>query len=209
MVKRNLLFLALPALLFLSSYQHCRALERLRGIVRQNIFPSCPSFCDLYYLEPDSSYRKTFLRAAPLTDVNLSSNVGAHVEVTGGRATCEQCDVFGVTQIERLTTTDVEETEKPNLPGSVSLSQNYPNPFNPTTTLSFVIGYSSLVTVRVYDLLGREIATIVNQELSPGEYTRTWDAGNVSGGVYFYRLDVTPVPGAVPITSVRKMVVLK
>ena len=75
-----------------------------------------------------------------------------------------------------------------NIPSTLTLAQNYPNPFNPTTTLSFVISHSSFVSLKVYDVPGREVATIVNEELPPGEYTRTWDAKGVPSGVYFYRM---------------------
>jgi hypothetical protein len=68
------------------------------------------------------------------------------------------------------------------------LSQNYPNPFNPTTTFSFSIPYSSFATLSVYDVLGRELSTLVDEKLAPGTYTREWDATGQPSGVYFYRL---------------------
>ncbi len=71
---------------------------------------------------------------------------------------------------------------------SFALGQNYPNPFNPSTTLSFTLKTPSHVTLKVYDLLGREVATLVNERLQSGTYARRWDAGGVSGGVYYYRL---------------------
>jgi len=74
------------------------------------------------------------------------------------------------------------------LPGSFQLAQNYPNPFNPTTTIGFQISDYGLVTLKVYDLLGREVATIVNERLEPGTYTRQWDAAGLASGVYLYRL---------------------
>ncbi len=73
-------------------------------------------------------------------------------------------------------------------PARFELLQNYPNPFNPSTTLSFVIGSSSLVTLKVYDVLGREVATLVNEVKQPGEYSVRWDAAQLSSGVYFARL---------------------
>ena len=86
-----------------------------------------------------------------------------------------------------------------NLPGPIVLSQNYPNPFNPTTSLSFVIRHSSLgsgyalrVTLKVFDVLGREVATLVDEPKPPGEYTVQWDARGLPSGVYFYRLAARP-----------------
>jgi len=77
------------------------------------------------------------------------------------------------------------------IPIVFSLEQNYPNPFNPTTTFSLTIPQSSIVNLTVYDLLGREIATLVNEKLAPGRYTREWDAANHPSGVYFYRLSTS------------------
>lgn len=76
----------------------------------------------------------------------------------------------------------------PATPREFSLSQNYPNPFNPTTVIDYQIATRSLVSLRVYDLLGREIATLVNEEKSPGMYKARWDANTVSSGVYLCRL---------------------
>ena len=73
-------------------------------------------------------------------------------------------------------------------PTSFNLHQNYPNPFNPTTTMSFVIGQTSFVTLKIYDILGREVVTVVNQELTPDSYKREFDASKLSSGVYLYRL---------------------
>jgi hypothetical protein len=73
-------------------------------------------------------------------------------------------------------------------PAQFSLEQNYPNPFNSTTDIRFQIADDGWVTLRVYDVLGREVATLVNEVKQPGEYTTRWDAGGVSSGVYFYRL---------------------
>lgn len=69
-----------------------------------------------------------------------------------------------------------------------SLSQNYPNPFNPSTRIQFSIAQAGFVTLKVYDLLGREVATLVHQNLTPSSYSVTWNASNVASGAYFYRL---------------------
>ncbi|MBI5216398.1 MAG: T9SS type A sorting domain-containing protein [Ignavibacteriae bacterium] len=74
------------------------------------------------------------------------------------------------------------------LPEQFSLAQNYPNPFNPTTNFGFRISDFGLVTLKVFDILGREVAMIVNEELHPGVYDRKWNASNIPSGVYFYRL---------------------
>jgi hypothetical protein len=74
------------------------------------------------------------------------------------------------------------------LPGSFALMQNYPNPFNPVTTFQFTIADRQLTIVKVFDLLGREVATLVNEEKSAGTHTVQWDATGVASGVYFCRL---------------------
>jgi len=78
--------------------------------------------------------------------------------------------------------------EQDLLPG-VFLYQNYPNPFNPTTTISYQIMVRSRVVLRVFDILGREVATLVNAEQGPGFRSVQFDAGNLSSGLYFCRLE--------------------
>lgn len=74
------------------------------------------------------------------------------------------------------------------VPKMFVLEQNYPNPFNPTTTIQFVVGTYGHTSLRVFDVLGREVATLVNEPLQPGMHRVTIDAAGLSGGVYFYRL---------------------
>ncbi len=74
------------------------------------------------------------------------------------------------------------------VPSSFSLSQNFPNPFNPTTNVQFSIPNVQYVTLKIYDALGREIETLVNEKLVPGTYEVDWNGSNYPSGVYFYRL---------------------
>ena len=74
------------------------------------------------------------------------------------------------------------------VPSSCILEQNYPNPFNPSTTISFSISTKSYVSLRIYNMLGQEVADIYEGELPSGKYTRQWNAANAPSGVYFYRL---------------------
>ena len=94
-----------------------------------------------------------------------------------------------------------------SVPGSFKLFQNYPNPFNPVTKIHFAIppsrGVWGMTKIIIYDFLGREIAVLVNQELTPGEYEVKFDGSNYPSGVYFYRL----IAGG--NTETRKMVLLK
>ncbi len=73
-------------------------------------------------------------------------------------------------------------------PSTFALEQNYPNPFNPSTQIAFEIPQEGFVTLKVYDVLGRELATLVDGRLAAGSYRRTFDAHSLTSGVYFYRL---------------------
>ena len=72
---------------------------------------------------------------------------------------------------------------------SYRLQQNYPNPFNPTTKIEFQIADKNLVTLKVFDIMGREVTTLVNEELDPGIYTRVFDGTGLSSGIYICRLE--------------------
>lgn len=86
--------------------------------------------------------------------------------------------------------------ESPNVPGEMVLEQNYPNPFNPSTNIRFQVPNPGVVILKIYDVVGREIETLVDQGMSAGTFSTTWDGRNSTGsqvgsGVYFYRLQVT------------------
>lgn len=74
------------------------------------------------------------------------------------------------------------------LPNNYSLHQNYPNPFNPATIISFSLPELSYVELKVYNILGIEVTTVVNRELSQGNYNYNFDGSSLSSGVYFYTL---------------------
>lgn len=86
----------------------------------------------------------------------------------------------------RTIITSVEQVE--GIPTEFALKQNYPNPFNPATTIAFSIPEQTQVSLRVYDMLGREVETLVNDIVTPGEYRATFDASKYASGVYIYRL---------------------
>lgn len=84
-------------------------------------------------------------------------------------------------------TTDAPDND-PGTPGAFKLNQSYPNPFNPTTTFTFSIARTGKVLLSVYNVLGQEVATVVNETLPAGTYSRTFNAGGLASGAYFYRL---------------------
>jgi hypothetical protein len=97
------------------------------------------------------------------------------------------------------------------VPVAFSLEQNYPNPFNPTTAISFQLSAISYVALRVYDVLGREVATLLNEVQSPGEHTVYWNASGSPSGAYFYRITVSPSAGGSgnAFVQTKKLILLK
>jgi len=94
--------------------------------------------------------------------------------------------------------------ERPDqTPEHFLLDQNYPNPFNSSTTIKFAIPKASNVMLKVYDLLGQEVATLVNEPLAPGTYERVFNAEGLSSGVYFYRIFASG------FTQTRKLLLLR
>lgn len=90
-----------------------------------------------------------------------------------------------------------------NLPSTYKLSQNYPNPFNPTTVINYSIPEAGKVTLRVYNMLGQQVVTIVNSQQAAGNYKATFDAGRLASGIYFYTLS------AKNFNVTKKMMLLK
>ena len=110
-------------------------------------------------------------------------------------------DVYG--KFIQSSTTGISENAANLTPKMFSLSQNYPDPFNPTTTISFSLPSQSFVSLKVYDIIGREVATIISGEMSAGTYSRQWNATKMSSGIYFYRLQ------SGSYTQTKKLVLLK
>jgi hypothetical protein len=97
----------------------------------------------------------------------------------------------------------VSVLDREELPISFALLQNYPNPFNPSTSINYQLPTQSHVTLKVFDLLGREVATLVNGVEEPGFKSVQWNATNFASGAYFYGLD------AGSFTTVKKLLLLK
>ncbi len=90
-----------------------------------------------------------------------------------------------------------------SLPNDFKLEQNYPNPFNPTTTIRYSIPKESFVTIKVYDVIGKEITSLVNERKSTGNYSINFNASNLPSGIYFYRMQ------AGNFVSTKKLVLLR
>lgn len=103
--------------------------------------------------------------------------------------------------------TPVKENSQ-KIPTHFELSQNFPNPFNPTTTITYTLSAPSRVSLRVYDLLGREVNALVNQRQIAGNYTVNFDGSRLASGVYLYRIDVTDNNG-LKYMDTKKLVLIK
>jgi Secretion system C-terminal sorting domain/Endonuclease/Exonuclease/phosphatase family len=127
----------------------------------------------------------------------------------------ERLDQYGLQQFDTRNASDhfpkvtdysftiTSIAEENNLPNEFQLEQNYPNPFNPSTSIQYTISSNQFVSLRVYNVLGKEVATLVNEEKSEGTYTVYFNAENLSSGVYFYKLSNQYS------TQIRKMILLK
>jgi hypothetical protein len=121
----------------------------------------------------------------------LNQNTGWIVGNNGTILSTTNGGVHGIKQISN------------EVPSVYKLYQNYPNPFNPGTKFKILIAKLSNVNIVVYDLLGREIATLVNEQLKPGSYEVEWDGSNYPSGVYIYRLKTES------FSETKKMILLK
>jgi ELWxxDGT repeat protein len=122
---------------------------------------------------------------------------------------------FGVTYGTALWKIDAGTTgvddPRSSGPSGFTLDRNYPNPFNPSTNISFTVPVTSHVSLKVFDALGREVATLVSGEMTAGSYTRQWQAAGFPSGVYFYSLQANAIRAgeASPFTGTRKLLLLR
>ena len=101
-------------------------------------------------------------------------------EVPDGIVVTESESVFTINPL-----TSVKETV---IPKEFSLAQNFPNPFNPTTSIEYSVPGNEYVSLKVFDILGNEVATLVNEQKAPGVYKIDFNASSLSSGIYFYKM---------------------
>ncbi|MBI5403623.1 MAG: T9SS type A sorting domain-containing protein [Ignavibacteriae bacterium] len=89
------------------------------------------------------------------------------------------------------------------VPKEYSLNQNYPNPFNPVTKINFEVPKQGFVSLKIFDVLGREVKTLVNEVKTPGVYSIDFNGAELSSGVYFYRME------SAEFTDIKKMMLIK
>lgn len=143
--------------------------------------------------------------------VNLENvNITNVLEFTAIKDFVVKLDNVRYTSEGRITDKSIHDSkfipEGKNLnenPGNFHLYENFPNPFNPSTTIKYEIPFNGLVTIKIYNLIGQEIATLVNETQQAGMHFVKWNASNMPSGAYFYRLTVNG------FTDIKKMVLLK
>jgi hypothetical protein len=172
----------------------------------QYILPATTSevTATLYYQTISKEYID-FLRDQNIGNTYDSMQYGERLDSSWNVHGKSQPVVMTTQTVPVQPSTGVGESQA-NLPKRFELLQNYPNPFNPTTKVSFVIGSArggSFVSLKVIDLLGREVRTLVNETKVPGKYDVVFDAANLPSGMYFYSLT------AGNIHLIRKMVLIK
>jgi len=114
---------------------------------------------------------------------------------------------FSSSRLFTTGTTDVEAV--PGVPKEFSLLQNYPNPFNPTTTIRYDVPKAAHVKITVYDILGRQVAVLVDAMQAASKYKVDWNPSGLSTGVYFYRMEARSQDGSANYTSVQKLLFMK
>ena len=125
-----------------------------------------------------------------LLGIYFTSSTNGYIVGNGGQV-FKYTEIIGIAPIQGI------------LPDDYTLFQNYPNPFNPKTTIEFDIPKAEFTRLIIYDVLGREVATLVNEELKAGRYEVNWTTGNFSSGIYYFRLK------AEDYQETRKMLLIK
>jgi hypothetical protein len=169
---------------------------------------SDPSWSTPVNLTETPGFAELLLHVAPTLKSNGSNNytmfIGRSYEsgVTTYPPVAENLTVF-YAGTHSFTATPTGVSEEGTSPKSFALSQNYPNPFNPSTTIRYSVAQAGRVSLKVFNTLGQQVATLVDENVSPGEYKATFDASRISSGVYFYKMT------AGSFTETKKLMLVK
>ena len=165
----------LITLCYIGKEDYETAIGRLEDIIVQN-----PEEEEAIYAEIDA-----------ITAAMLANNGGGNLGRYSGKYATSSLDEYGNKigeLVAKLSSSGSAENKEAVVPVEYKLYQNYPNPFNPVTTIKYDIVKAQDVKLVVYDLLGREVATLVNAQQQPGTYEVSWDASKFASGIYFYTL---------------------
>ena len=154
-----------------------------------------PSLIALAKTNPDSI--ALLFKQIMLANVDTLTGIGLDSTVSKGRLNLYKTSLA----VNTLTGVTVNNSINPE---TFVLKQNYPNPFNPSTKIEFSIPVKGLTSLKIYDITGKEVASLVNGVLRPGLYTADFNAGNLSSGIYFYSLKSES-----GFTQTKKMMLIK
>jgi len=181
-------------------YDLARIIDKWKG----SIFGRNTTFMEIFYYQaPDS----TDTTGYSVNGIDILAD-GYGLISRGGGELLGQINIIGAVINDTLYGDTTKVTGINNkyilpIPDQVKLFQNYPNPFNPSTNIEFEINEYSLVSLRVYDILGNAVANLINEEKHPGRYSVRFNRDRLSSGVYFYKLS------AGGKTQVKKMILLQ
>ncbi len=195
-------------------YAYTRPYPGANGIVVSNIDGAAHSANIILTTSGDAAPLNGFSDGTPYVATDLyNNNTTTPVVFSGGVDTLKVTlpaygsAVFVLDNVAHTLVlpplTGIVENRNSAVPGEYGLGQNYPNPFNPGTTITYQIRSAGAVTLRVYDVLGREVVTLVDEYRQAGSYTLSFDASRLASGVYFYRLQ------AGSFMNTKKMVLAK
>ena len=165
------------------------------GVMKESKFSLSSSF------QGNLSASRLNLKGMGTKNVRVKITVSSNVDSLNGLWVNEY-GTLNTNTLAKLSTNEIV-LQSPDIVTSYALEQNFPDPFNPTTTINYQLPKASHVTLKVYDMLGRIVATLVNQDQDQGRYTATFDASRLASGVYISRLT------AGDVTKTMKMLMIK
>ncbi len=164
---------------------------RAPSIIGQVVIPGSRSFVDMALSSSFVYMALSLIYAVDIHDPQHPTIAGIVNKAGQGTAASGPyvyyADEFGIHRLKNTLITAVKETNI-GQPGDFSLEQNYPNPFNAITTIKFSVKEKERVHLRVMDVLGREVATLINETMSPGIHSLVWNADGYSSGIYYFQL---------------------
>ena len=153
--------------------------------------------------EPSTPY------AGPVTTTQTDVASLGRVQLRQGSASLAPTLVIDGVKVGKSWTNIITNVQPVSaIAADFALEQNYPNPFNPTTSIKFSVPTSGMVSLKVYDMLGKEVQTLVNGNLTTGVYTATFDGASLTSGTYIYRLNFINTNG-VATSDIKKMTLIK
>ncbi len=148
----------------------------------------------------------TFISSSLYSQSSIVFDIGSTIDIGSGSDICADIITINGTLTGNGTFCNAQvdvETDSILVPSKFEISQNYPNPFNPRTVIRYQLPLASHISLKVYDVLGNEIAALVNEEKPAGSYKVEFDASNLSSGIYLYKIQ------AENFVETKKMLLLK